>query len=194
MSLPEKDDYNVWREKLLGRIAVCFGGRIAEEVVFGDVSAGAQNDIEQATNLAKVMVCELGMSEKVGPIKYTSESENPFLGREFRVTSDVSERTLETINTEIRRLIDEQYARARELIVNNRRLLDTIAEGLLAHETLTGDELAAIIRGDNLAEFRAARARSAKTPAPAADSVEKAEKTHDEPDIGLTGAEGLAQA
>jgi cell division protease FtsH len=189
MSLPEKDDYNVWREKLKGRIAVCFGGRVAEDLVFGDISAGAQNDIEQATNLAKVMVCELGMSEKVGPIKYTSDQENPFLGREFRVSSDVSERTLDVINCEVRRIIDEQYARARELIVHNRRLLDLIADGLLAYETLSGDELAAIIRGDDLAEFRAARARARASETAAREAIEKT-KTQDEPDMGLAGAEG----
>ncbi|MEE8147445.1 MAG: ATP-dependent zinc metalloprotease FtsH, partial [Longimicrobiales bacterium] len=191
LSLPEKDDYNVWMAKLLGRIAVCFGGRIAEEIVFNDISAGAQNDIEQATHLAKVMVCELGMSEKVGPIKYSSDQENPFLGREFRITSDVSDGTLDMINAEIRRIIDEQYARARALIMGNRRLLDLIADGLLAHETISGDEVAAIIRGDDLEEFRAARARNKPAPAVVQDSTKEAQ---DEPDIGLSEAEGLAQA
>jgi cell division protease FtsH len=159
LSLPEKDDYNHWRKKLLGRIAVCFGGRAAEEIVFGDVSAGAQNDIEQATNLAKVMVCELGMSPRTGPIKYTSDDQNPFLGREFHLANDLSEKTLELINEETRRLIDDQYAAARRLLLENRPGLDRLAQALLRHETLTGDEVAAVLRGDDLEEFRAAQIR-----------------------------------
>jgi cell division protease FtsH len=129
MSLPEKDDYNHWRRKLAGRIAVCFGGRLAEEIVFGDISAGAQNDIEQATNLAKVMVCELGMSQKAGPVKYTTDEENPFLGREFHLASGLSEKTLELINEEVRRLIEEQYETARRILTENRVALDRVAPG-----------------------------------------------------------------
>ena len=150
MSLPEKDDYNHWQKKLLGRIAVCFGGRIAEQLVFGDVSAGAQNDIEQATNLARVMVCELGMSQKVGPIKYTADDENPFLGKEFRLSGGVSQRTLELIDDEVRRLVDEQYQAAETMLKDQRRALDEIAAALLKYETLSGDEVGAVLRGDDL--------------------------------------------
>lgn len=153
MSLPEKDDYNHWQKKLLGRIAVCYGGRIAEQLVFGDVSAGAQNDIEQATNLARVMVCELGMSDKVGPIKYTADDENPFLGSEFRLSGGVSERTLQAIDDEVRRIIDEQYQSTIKMLEEHRKELDTLAEALLKHETLSGEEVAAVMRGDDLAEF-----------------------------------------
>ncbi len=195
LSLPEKDDYNHWRNKLLGRIAVCFGGRAAEEIVFGDVSAGAQNDIEQATNLARVMVCELGMSPKVGPIKYTADDENPFLGREFRLGGGVSERTLELIDTEVRRLIDEQYDAARRLLVDNRRSLDRLAETLLKYETLSGDEVGAILRGDSLEEYRDAQQRmaqpaertSARSSAAAAPPTGPAPAEH-KPDVGLSGA------
>jgi cell division protease FtsH len=192
LSLPEKDDYNHWRKKLLGRIAVCFGGRIAEEVVFGDVSAGAQNDIEQATNLARVMVCELGMSPKVGPIKYTADEENPFLGREFRVAATVSERTLELLDEEVKRIVDEQYQAATALLREHRKGLDLVASALLKYETLSGDEVAAVLRGDDLEEFRQAQLRLR----PAAERAPKrteastwpdaaAEK---KPDVGLSGA------
>ena len=159
MSLPEKDDYNHWRRKLLGRIAVCYGGRVAEDLVFGDISAGAQNDIEQATNLAKLMVCELGMSEKAGPVKYTSDQENPFLGREFSLANGLSEQTLELINDEVRRLIEEQYAAARRLLIEHRTALDQVAAALLKHETLSGDEVVAILRGDDIDDYRAAQLR-----------------------------------
>ena len=144
MSLPEKDDYNHWRKKLLGRIAVCFGGRIAEDVVFGDISAGAQNDIEQATNLARVMVCELGMSEKVGPIKYTSDQENPYLGAEFKMAADVSQKTMDLIDGEVRRIIEEQYEHAQNLIESHRDALDRIANALLEFETISGDEISGV--------------------------------------------------
>ncbi|MCB9877473.1 MAG: ATP-dependent zinc metalloprotease FtsH [Planctomycetes bacterium] len=196
LSLPEKDDYNHWRKKLCGRIAVCFGGRIAEQIVFGDVSAGAQNDIEQATNLARVMVCELGMSEKVGPIKYTADDENPFLGREFRL-GGVSERTMETIDEEVRRIIDEQYEAATGLLHEHRQALDKIAEALLKYETLTGDECVAVLRGDDLEEFRAAQERQQKA-TERKQAEQKALKPDladghgkaggEKPDVGLSGA------
>jgi cell division protease FtsH len=196
LSLPEKDDYNHWRRKLLGRIAVCFGGRVAEDLVFGDVSAGAQNDIEQATNLARVMVCELGMSPKVGPIKYTADDENPFLGREFRIAGNVSERTLELIDAEVRRIVDDQYRAATTLLQENRVKLDALAQALLKHETLSGDEIAAILRGDDLEEFRQAqlrlqqqpvqkRAEPSARPAPVEPPPLPGEK---KPDVGLSGA------
>jgi cell division protease FtsH len=193
LSLPEKDDYNHWRKKLLGRIAVCFGGRVAEDMVFGDVSAGAQNDIEQATNLARVMVCELGMSTKVGPIKYTADDENPFLGREFRIGGGVSERTLEVLDEEIKRVIDEQYAAATKLLLDNRRHLDAVAAALLKHETLSGDEVGAVMRGDDLEEFRQAQLRAQQAPPvkraePIVRPVDAVAAVEKKPDIGLSGA------
>ncbi|MBL8753462.1 MAG: ATP-dependent zinc metalloprotease FtsH [Planctomycetes bacterium] len=194
LSLPEKDDYNHWRKKLLGRMAVCFGGRIAEEIVFGDVSAGAQNDIEQATNLARVMVCELGMSPKVGPIKYTADDENPFLGREFRLGSGVSEKTLELLDDEVKRLVDEQYRAATVLLTDNRQKLDLVAQSLLKHETLSGDEIGALLRGDDLDEYRQAQARLQQTPQkrpePQGRPVVEPPPIPGEkkPDVGLSGA------
>jgi cell division protease FtsH len=195
MSLPEKDDYNHWRKKLLGRIAVCFGGRIAEDLVFGDVSAGAQNDIEQATNLARVMVCELGMSPKVGPIKYTADDESPFLGREFRLGGNVSERTLELIDEEVKRLVDEQYRAATQLLQDNRHKLDAVATALLKHETLSGDEIGAVMRGDDLEEYRQAQLRLQQAGAQKrAESGARAAAespplpVDKKPDIGLSGA------
>jgi cell division protease FtsH len=159
MSLPERDDFYMRRTKLLGMIAMCYGGRVAEELVFDDVSAGAANDIEQATRFAKMMVCEFGMSEAVGPVKYTLDQESPFLGREFHLGADISEQTMELIHREIRKILETQYERARALVRTHRAKLDAIAQGLLRHETLTGEEVAAVVRGDDLEEFRAARER-----------------------------------
>jgi cell division protease FtsH len=194
LSLPEKDDYNHWRKKLLGRIAVSFGGRIAEEIVFGDVSAGAQNDIEQATNLAKVMVCELGMSPRVGPIKYTIDDQNPFLGREFHLAADLSEKTLDLINDEVRRIISEQYEAARRILTEQRSSLDRVAAALLKHETLTGEEVAALLRGDSLDEYRSAQQRLHAATAERGRRIETGDQPapgpmqEGKPDIGLSGA------
>jgi len=204
MSLPEKDDYNHWQKKLLGRIAVCYGGRIAEQLVFGDVSAGAQNDIEQATNLARVMVCELGMSPAVGPIKYTADDENPFLGQEFRLSGGVSERTLQAIDDEVRRIVDEQYAAATKLLTEKRDTLDELAAALMKYETLTGEEAGAILRGDDLGEFKAAQERhresvereaardaakaASKSAAEAEASANNEPSADESPDVGLSGA------
>ena len=190
MSLPERDDYHMRKTKMLGMIAMCYGGRIAEELVFGDISAGAQNDIEKATHLAKVMVCELGMSDVIGPIKYSVDADNPFLGSDFRLGSDISPATLESIDREIRSIIDTEYERAKKMIVDHRPQLDAIAEGLLKYETLSGEEVAAVLRGDDLADYRAAQERARpKAPAPPAEEAKR-----DEPDVGLSGAEGLAHS
>ncbi len=187
MSLPERDDYHMRKKKLLGIIAMCYGGRIAEEMVFGDISAGAQNDIEQATSLAKTMVCELGMSEVVGPINYASKAEAGYLGRENGLAYDISQDTMETIHKEIRSIIQEQYARAKGILEENRETLDAIAESLLKFETISGEEVAAVIRGDSLEEFRAAQERHERSTTPP-----PANKPVDEPDVGLAGNEGLA--
>jgi cell division protease FtsH len=186
MSLPERDDYHHRKSKLCGMIAMAYGGRIAEEIVFGEVSAGAQNDIQQATNLAKIMVCELGMSEIVGPLNYTAPREANFLGREFSIASDIADDTLSLINKEIRRICEEQYDRARNLIVSHRSQLDAITAGLLKFETLNGDEVAVVMRGDDLESYRAARQRSEMPPA----KPQNGSRT--QPDVGLSGAEGLA--
>jgi len=184
LSLPEKDDYHMRRAKLLGMIGMAYGGRAAEELVFVDVSAGAQNDIKQATNLARMMVCELGMSTVVGPIRYTSDQDYGFLGKDYLISPDLSDETRDLIDREIRAICETQYKRARQVVEKNRAMLDALAAALLRYETLSGDEVAALVRGDNLEEFRAAKARR--------DLVAKPQPgTSGLPDIGLAGAQGL---
>jgi cell division protease FtsH len=182
--LPEKDDYHTTRHKLLGTIAKAYGGRVAEEVVFGDVSVGAQNDIKQATNIAKMMVCELGMSEAAGPIRYTSDQEYGFLGKDYNLSGDISDDTRDMLDREVRAICDSQLQRARDILAKNRGMLDALANALLRYETLSGDEVAAVLRGDNLEEFRAATARREMVakPGPGVPPL---------PDIGLAGAQGL---
>ncbi|MHC5071370.1 MAG: ATP-dependent metallopeptidase FtsH/Yme1/Tma family protein, partial [Planctomycetota bacterium] len=195
MSLPERDDYHTRKNKLLGLIAMCYGGRIAEEKIFGDISAGAQNDIEKATEIARVMVCQLGMSDAIGPINYSAKSDVTYLGREQTLAYDLSQETMEQIHVEVRRIIQEQYGRAETIIQENLQVLEAIAESLLLHETLTGQEVLAIARGDDLDDFRAAQERAQKAKDAKDDARRAAAAAADEreePDVGLSGAEGLA--
>ena len=187
MSFPEKEAYHVRKSKLLSMIAMAYGGRAAEELVFGDIDAGAQNDIEKATQIARVMVCELGMSERIGPIKYTADQASQFLGKDFQLAADISQATLEALDSEIREICSSQHQRAKGLLEKHRVQLDAIASGLLRLETLSGDEVAAVVRGDDLDEFRAARERALKVaaaPAPIGPLPDT--------DLGLSGATGLA--
>jgi cell division protease FtsH len=173
------------RNKLLGMNAMAYGGRVAESLVFGDVSAGAQNDIKQATKIARMMVCDLGMSDSIGPIRYAADHDDGYLGRELHLSPDLSEDTRGRIDAEIREICDAQYRRADEMVASSRVTLDALAAGLMRYETLSGDEVAAVVRGDNLEEFRAAKARREAKARPPTGGKEM-------PDLGLAGAEGLA--
>lgn len=147
MQLPEQDRYTESRKELLGQIAGMMGGRVAEEVMFGEISSGAANDIKNATNLARKMVCEWGMSEKLGPMTFGEREEHIFLGREITRSVDYSESTAIDIDKEVRRIIDESYQRARKLILENKDKLIALAETLLKKEVMEGKEVEAIIDG-----------------------------------------------
>ncbi|HHI81278.1 MAG TPA: ATP-dependent zinc metalloprotease FtsH [Planctomycetes bacterium] len=196
MYLPEKEDYHMRRSKLLGMIAMSYGGRIAEEVVFDDISAGAQNDIKQATNLAKVMVTELGMSDKVGPLNYSESTGNDFLGRELHLGRDHSEETSKLIDEEIRRITREGYDRAKNMILEHRDALDRIAGALLRFETITGEEVQALMAGasiDDIGKKRWEEKEISPPPLKKADGPSETQKRENpEDDIGFSGAEGLA--
>lgn len=140
--LPEEDRYLLPKSYLEDELAVLLGGRIAEELVFGGhkVTTGAANDLERATELARKMVCEWGMS-KMGPLTFGKREEAIFLGKEFARHQDYSEATAVAIDTEIKRLVEEAYARARELVTKHRPVLDNIAQALLEREVLEGEEV-----------------------------------------------------
>ncbi len=145
--LPTEDRYLLTRAELLDRIAVMLGGRVAEEIVFGEISTGAQNDLSRVTDIARSMVMEYGMSESLGPISYENRSRD-MLG--FRQMPDWepsrhSEETLQEIDREVRRLVDEARDRVRELLVREREALDAVAERLLEKEVIEGEELAEIL-------------------------------------------------
>jgi cell division protease FtsH len=150
--LPEEDRHNYTKAWLEGRLAAAFGGRVAEELVFGPekVTTGATNDIEQATTLARRMVTQFGMSEKVGVVAVGDREQEIFLGRELSQRREVSERMSEVVDAEIKRLVDSAYARAMEILIAERELLDRMADALLERETVDREDIDALARGEPL--------------------------------------------
>ncbi len=146
MQLPEKDILNRRRKEMFDDLAVTMAGRIAEEIISGDISTGAAMDIQQATNLARAMVCQYGMSDKLGMVQYGSDDEYVFLGREMARTKVYSENTASEIDEEIKRLINEGYKRAQNIILTNRDKLELIANALLEYETLDRTQVDEIVK------------------------------------------------
>ena len=151
MFLPIEDRHTMSEQQAKARIAMALGGRVAEEVVFGEMTTGAQDDIKRATSLARAMVCKLGMSKKLGPIAYGEDEENVFLGRDMTSHHDnYSDETARDIDREVRLLVDEQYDLCRRLLTENRDKLDRLAEALLERETLDSSEIDAAMEGREL--------------------------------------------
>ncbi|MGE0310934.1 MAG: ATP-dependent zinc metalloprotease FtsH [Lautropia sp.] len=147
MSLPEKDRYSYDRGYMLSKIAMLFGGRIAEEVFIGEMTTGASNDFERATQMARDMVTRYGMSDLLGPMVYAENEGEVFLGRSITKTTNVSEATMQKVDQEIRRIIDEQYTLARKLIEEHSDKMHAIAKALLEWETIDSDQLDDILAG-----------------------------------------------
>ncbi len=148
MQLPEGDRYSMDRVRMLSMIAVLFGGRIAEEVFMNQMTTGASNDFERATHLARDMVMRYGMSEALGPMVYAEDEGEIFLGRSITRTTNVSSETLLRIETEIRNIIDTQYAVARKLLEDNRDKVEAMAAALLEFETIDSDQIGDIMSGN----------------------------------------------
>jgi len=146
MYLPKDDILSRKRKEMLDTIAVTMAGRIAEELVADDISTGAAGDIQQATQMARAMVCQWGMSDKLGMVQYGDNNEYVFLGREMIRSKDYSERTAEDIDAEVRRIIDEQFQIAKQIVDSNRDKLEIIANCLLEFETLDGSQVEEIVR------------------------------------------------
>ncbi|MFO1180539.1 ATP-dependent zinc metalloprotease FtsH [Ottowia sp.] len=147
MSLPETDRYGYDKEYMLHQISMLFGGRIAEEVFMHQMTTGASNDFERATNLARDMVMKYGMSEALGPMVYAENEGEVFLGRSVTKTTNISEETMQKVDAEIRRIIDEQYALARKLIEDNQDKMHAMAKALLDWETIDSDQIEDIMAG-----------------------------------------------
>jgi cell division protease FtsH len=150
MWLPERDKYSISKTELEAKLASMFGGRVAEELVFGreSVTTGAADDIRQATNLARRMVTEFGFSDKLGPLRYSENEEEVFLGHSVTQRKNLSDATAKVIDEEIRRLVEQGETTARDIITSRIDELHVVARGLLEYETLSADEVKALIRGE----------------------------------------------
>ena len=150
MSLPEKDRYGYSKIELTSKLAMMFGGRIAEELIFGaeNVTTGAGNDIQQATQLARRMVTEYGFSDKLGPLRYSDNEEEVFLGHSVARQQNVSNDTARLIDEEVRGLIEDATSTARRILTEKNADLVMLGEALLEYETLSGDEVASLLRGE----------------------------------------------
>jgi len=152
MQLPEKDRYTQGRKRLMGMLIGMMGGRVAEELIFNDVTTGAQNDIERATRIARAMVCEFGMSETLGPRNYGANQELMFLGREVNRTENHSEQTAEKIDEEINKILLEAHDTARTILEENRDKLELIADVLIKYETVDGDQVIQMLETGEIPE------------------------------------------
>ena len=145
MSYPEEDILSHTRSQLVDQIGVCLGGRVAEELVFGEMTTGAQNDLEKSTSLARRMTTEFGMSEKLGPMTFGKRNDQPFMGRDFGHERDYSENIAQLIDQEVSDLISSQYTRVKDAILNHRPHMDAIVKELLEKETLDRKDVDAIM-------------------------------------------------
>ncbi len=156
MYLPSEEKYNESRTGLETIICTLLGGRVAEEIVFGEITSGASNDIERVTGIARKMVCEWGMSDKVGPLAYGEKEGEVFLGRDLGHMKNYSEATAVEIDGEIRRIVQENYERTRQILSDNKDGLTRLAEALLEKETLDASEVRFLVTGEQEEEVVAA--------------------------------------
>ena len=178
--LPERDQISQSYEQLVAMLAMAMGGRVAEELIFGaaKTTSGAASDIQQATRIARAMVTQLGFSDKLGTVAYADPQQEQFLGYSLGRTQTFSEQTQETIDAEVRRLVQEAYEKARQILVDKRTDLDTLANALLEFETLSGDEIKGLLVGK-----RPVREESPPTPPPRGSAVPTTGQKP-EPDVG----------
>jgi cell division protease FtsH len=148
--LPERDRYSATRDHMEGEIAILMGGRLAEEIFFGRLSTGASNDIERSTSIARRMVCDYGMSEKLGPLSFGQGEHEIFLGKDFSQRRDFSDDTARVIDAEVHEIVMRNYQRAKSIIQEKREILAGLAEALLVRETLDANDVIALMKGQIL--------------------------------------------
>ncbi|MGY4474066.1 ATP-dependent zinc metalloprotease FtsH [Bradyrhizobium sp. USDA 3364] len=190
MQLPERDKLSMSLEQMTSRLAIMMGGRVAEELIFGreKVTSGAASDIEQATRLARMMVTRWGLSEELGTVSYGENQDEVFLGMSVSRTQNASEATVQKIDSEIRRLVEEGYQEATKILTEKRDDLEALAKGLLEFETLTGDEIIDLLKGK-----KPNRESVLEPSTPRASAVPPAGKPRPRPDPD-TGLEPQPQA
>lgn len=147
MSLPEVDRFSLYKDQMLEQISMLFGGRVAEEIFVGSISTGASNDFERATTIARDMVTRYGMSEALGPMVYGENEGEVFLGRSVTTHKNMSEATMQKIDSEIRRILDEQYAVAKKILTDSRDKVEAMTAALLEYETIDADQIGDIMAG-----------------------------------------------
>jgi cell division protease FtsH len=152
MQLPIDEKHTYQRNYLFSSLAILMGGRCAEEICLGEMTTGAGNDIERATEMARKMVCEWGMSDKMGPLTYGTKDEQVFLGKDFSSQKNFSDQTAKLIDQEVKTLVMDGYTRATELLIKNRDTLETMAQALLERETLDGKEIKDLIAGKDISD------------------------------------------
>lgn len=188
MNLPERDQLSMSETQLLSRLAMMYGGRIAEELIFGkeNITTGAGNDIQQATTLARRMVTEYGFSDRLGRLRYADNEEEVFLGHSVARQKNVSDATAALIDEEVRRLIEEAEEQARRILKEKSDELEIIAQGLLEYETLSGDEVDALLKGESISRDDD---DNPSADAPRRTSIPTGGKTR--PNKGSDGADGI---
>jgi len=181
MQLPSEDRYSMDKERILSTIAVLFGGRIAEEIFMNQMTTGASNDFERATDMARKMVTQWGMSDALGTMVYGENDGEVFLGRSVTTHKNISEATMQKVDMEIRRILDEQYALARKLIEENRDKMEAMTKALLEWETIDADQINDIMDGNPPRPPKPSKSAQAPTPpsdttptAPVASAPEEA--------------------
>ncbi|KAF1075491.1 ATP-dependent zinc metalloprotease FtsH [Halodesulfovibrio sp. MK-HDV] len=177
MQLPGEDRYGYSRSFLETNLVVLLAGRVAEEIIFNDITTGAGNDIERATKMARKMVCEWGMSEAIGPLNIGEQGEEVFIGREWNQSRNYSDETARLVDAEVKRMVESARSAARELIEGNMELLEKIAASLLERETITGADIDLLIEGKELPpleDMNGKDAAPAENPADAPDAFAKA--------------------
>ena len=150
MFLPEEDRHSYSKQRLNSQICSLFGGRLAEALIFGEdmVTTGASNDIERATDIARNMVTKWGLSEKLGPLSYSDENGEVFLGKSVTQHKNMSDETAHSIDREIRDIIDHNYARAKQILESTKDKLHAMAEALIKYETIDAGQIAKIMKGE----------------------------------------------
>ena len=154
MSLPQEDKFYASKNEMLEEIVTLLGGRVAEQLTMDDISTGASNDIERATQLARAMVTKYGMSERIGPINYGAGQEEVFLGRDFATSKNFSEEIASEIDAEIRRIITEAYEKCETMLNNHMEVLSNVAEYLIRNETMDGEAFEKLFNGEQVEDHR----------------------------------------
>ncbi len=176
MQLPEEDRYNFTKEYVESSITILMAGRLAEELLLGSCTTGAANDLERATEQARKMVCEWGMSEEMGPLTFGKQEEQIFLGREISQRHDYSENTAMQIDTEVKKIVLHSYQQAKDILQEHTEVLTRLAETLLEYETLDFDDIEAVIKGEKISKD--IKPESPDTPAP-----EEKDKDEEKPSL-----------